>query len=153
MLPMLEVGDRPPEFSLMDGRGKTHSLREFAGRTLVLYFYPKDDTPGCTIEACEFRDAEKEIAARGAVLAGVSKDGPAAHEKFSKKYGLNFMLLCDPELSAIKAYESWGKKKFMGREFDGVLRNTFIIGPNGRIRRIFRGVVPKGHAAKVLESI
>lgn len=150
---MLKEGNPAPDFSLEDGSGKTHSLKEFAGRTLVLYFYPRDDTQGCTIEACEFQGAEKQIAARGAVVVGVSDDGPGSHAKFAKKYGLKFLLLCDPERTTIKAYDSWGKKKFMGREFDGTIRNTFVIGPDGRIARIFEGVSPKGHASRVLEAL
>ncbi len=150
---MLKEGDRAPGFSLKDADGREHSLSEFASRPLVLYFYPKDDTPGCTIEACEFRDAQKAIKAKGAVVVGVSKDGPESHGRFAKKFGLNFLLLSDPGLDVIKAYGSWGKKKFMGREFDGTLRNTFVIGPHGRIKKIFRGVTPKGHAAAALEAI
>ena len=150
---MLKEGNPAPGFSLKDAEGKAHSLSQFAGRTLVLYFYPADDTPGCTVEACEFRDAEKKIEAKGAVVVGVSKDAPESHAKFAKKFGLKFLLLSDPKLEAIKAYGAWGRKKFMGREFDGVLRTTFVIGPDGRLKKIFRGVTPKGHAAQVLEAV
>lgn len=149
---MLKVGDKASDFELEGSDGKRHSLKEFKGRTLVLYFYPKDDTPGCTIEACEFRDAEKKISAKGAVVVGVSKDPVASHAKFKEKHKLDFLLLSDPELSAIKAYGAWGKKKFMGREFDGILRTTFII-KDDVIKQVFEKVTPKGHAEQVLALV
>ncbi|OIO26982.1 peroxiredoxin [Candidatus Micrarchaeota archaeon CG1_02_55_22] len=149
---MLKKGDKAPEFKLSDANGKTHSLAELKGKTIVLYFYPKDDTPGCTIEACEFRDAEKEFTKKNAVVIGVSKDSTASHARFAQKQDLKFLLLSDPELSTIKAYGAWGKKKFMGREYEGVLRTTLAI-KNGRVKQRFDGVTPKGHAAQVLKTI
>jgi len=145
-------GDKAPEFELADADGNTHSLAGFKGKTIVLYFYPKDDTPGCTIEACEFRDAEKDFSSKGAVIIGISKDPAASHARFTKKYSLKFLLLSDPELTVIKEYGAWGKKKFMGREFDGVLRTTFVV-KGGKILERFDGVTPKGHAAQVLETL
>lgn len=112
---MPKVGDSAPDFSLPDGNGKLHPLSEFLGRKVVLYFYPKDDTPGCTVEACGFRDTAEAVAGKGAAVVGVSADSEESHAKFAKKFGLNFLLLCDPEKKAINAYGAWGRKKFMGR--------------------------------------
>lgn len=148
----LMEGAAAPDFHLPDKDGKLHSLKDFVGKTIVLYFYPEDDTPGCTVEACEFRDAKQDIASRGAFVIGISKDSPESHEAFDKKYGLNFLLLSDAEHKVISAYGSWGLK-IAGKEFEGTLRNTFIIGPDGRIKKIFTGVTPKGHAKQVLDAI
>ncbi len=150
---VLKEGDEAPNFSLPDKAGNLHSLSDFAGKTVVLYFYPEDDTPGCTTEACEFRDAQEEIIKRGAVIIGVSPDSGESHLRFEEKYGLNFLLLSDPSHKVLEAYGSWGRKKFAGREYDGVFRNTFVIGPDGRVRKIFLGVTPKGHARQVLDSL
>ena len=143
-----------PDFSLQDQDGKTHSLADYAGKWLVLYFYPKDDTPGCTTEACNFRDERDAIAEFGnAVVVGISKDTVASHKKFAEKYGLNFTLLSDPDHTVIEAYDSWKPKKMMGREFLGVHRNTFIISPEGQVAKEYLGVDPKNHAAQIIADL
>lgn len=139
-----------PNFTLPDQDGALHSLADYRGSWLVLYFYPKDDTPGCTTEACAFRDARDVIAEHGAVVVGVSKDTVKSHKKFADKHSLNFTLLSDPEHETIAAYGAWGLKKFMGREFMGTKRMTFIISPDGMIAREYPDVTPKEHAAQIL---
>ncbi len=131
----MNPGDsRAPDFTLPGSDGKTHSLKDYAGKTIVLFFYPKDDTPGCTKEACKFRDLHPEIAKRAVVL-GVSKDGLDAHGDFIAKYKLPFVLLSDPETSVLKAYGAWGEKMSYGQPVMGTIRSTVIIGPDGRILR------------------
>lgn len=120
---------------------------------MVLYFYPKDDTPGCTKEACGFRDRMGDLQALGAVVLGVSADDVASHKRFAEKYGLNFPLLADPKRQAILAYGAWGKKNLYGKEYEGVLRQTFLIDPEGRIAKVWRKVSPEGHAEKVAEAL
>lgn len=120
---------------------------------MVLYFYPKDDTPGCTKEACGFRDRMGDLQAVGAVVLGVSADDVASHKRFAEKYGLNFPLLADPERQAILAYGAWGKKNLYGKEYEGVLRQTFLIDPEGRIAKVWRKVSPEGHAEEVAEAL
>lgn len=143
-----------PDFSLPDQDGKQHRLQDYTGRWLVLYFYPKDDTPGCTAEACSFRDEREAIAELGnAVAVGVSKDSVTSHKKFAEKHDLNFTLLSDPEHKVIEAYDSWKPKKFMGREYMGTHRNTFIISPDGRIAKKYEGVDPKTHAAQIIKDL
>jgi peroxiredoxin Q/BCP len=143
-----------PDFSLQDQDGATHSLADYAGKWLVLYFYPKDDTPGCTTEACNFRDERDAIAEFGnATVVGISKDSVRSHKKFAEKFGLNFTLLSDPDHAATEAYDSWKPKKFMGREYMGTERNTFIISPAGEIVREYRGVDPKAHAAQIIADL
>jgi peroxiredoxin Q/BCP len=145
---------KAPNFSLPDQDGKKHSLKDYAGRWLVLYFYPKDGTSGCTAEACSFRDEREVIAELGnAVVVGVSKDSVASHKKFVDKHGLNFTLLSDPEHVTIGAYDSWKPKKFMGREYIGTHRNTFIISPEGFIAKKYEGVNPKTHAAQIIKDL
>lgn len=139
-----------PDFSLPDENGKQYSLKDFAGQWLVLYFYPADDTPGCTIEACSLRDARDDIAALGAHVIGVSKDDAAAHEKFKAKHSLNFTLLTDPEKVAINAYGAWGKKQF---GIEGILRKTFIINPEGQVVKVYGRVVPLGHGAQIISEL
>jgi peroxiredoxin Q/BCP len=151
--PVLKPGDPAPEFELPDGAGATVRLADLRGKQVVLYFYPKDDTPGCTTEACAFRDLTPELERRGAVVYGVSADRPASHRRFTSKYGLNFPLLSDPDRHVIEAYQSWGRKKFMGREYDGILRNTFLIDADGRIKQVWEGVKPAGHAEEVLAAL
>jgi len=141
-----------PDFSLPDQDGNTKTLADYAGKWLVLYFYPKDDTPGCTTEACAFRDGREDLAALAEVV-GVSKDTVRSHKKFADKYGLNFTLLADPEHKTIEAYGSWQPKKFMGREYLGTERNTFIISPDGNIAKEYRGVDPKTHAAAIIADL
>jgi len=143
-----------PDFSLPDQDGTVHTLDDYAGKWLVLYFYPKDDTPGCTTEACSFRDEREAIAEFGkAEVVGISKDTVRSHKKFVDKYGLNFTLLADPEHKTIEAYGSWKPKKFMGREYLGTHRDTFIISPDGKIAREYRGVDPKTHAPQIIADL
>ena len=143
-----------PDFALPDQDGTIHSLADYAGNWLVLYFYPKDDTPGCTTEACSFRDEREVIAELGnAEVVGVSKDSVKSHKKFTDKYGLIFTLLSDPEHHTIEAYGSWKPKKFMGREYIGTMRNTFIITPDGKIAKEYIGVDPKTHAAQIIADL
>lgn len=145
---------KAPDFTLSDQNGKVHSLKDYAGRWLVLYFYPKDDTPGCTTEACNFRDERSAIAQFGDTeIVGVSKDSVASHKKFADKYHLDFTLLSDPEHTTIEAYDSWKPQKFMGREYLGTKRNTFIIDPNGNIAKKYEGVDPKAHAAEIIADL
>lgn len=149
----LSVGDQAPEFDLSDETGARRRLADFRGKTAVLYFYPRDNTPGCTIEACEFRDLRARFSAKGAVILGVSPDAPASHLKFKDKFKLPFTLLCDPGKALCKAYGVWKEKAFMGRRFMGVERSTFVIGPDGKIEGVHRKVSAKGHPARVLESL
>ena len=143
---------KAPDFALPDQHGDIHRLAEYRGQWLVLYFYPKDDTPGCTTEACNFRDARAEIAQYAAVV-GISKDSVESHRKFVEKYHLNFTLLSDPKHTVIEAYGSWKPKKFMGRDFIGTQRNTFIIDPDGNIVKEYVGVDPKAHAAQIVADL
>lgn len=139
-----------PDFSLPDSDGNIHSLSDYAGKWLVLYFYPKDETPGCTTQACSLRDARDDIAALGAEVVGVSKDDASAHEKFKAKHSLNFSLLSDPKATAIEAYGAWGKKMF-GKE--GILRKTFIINPEGMVVKVYGRATPIGHGEAVLSEL
>ena len=149
----LKVGDHAPDFTLPASNGKTVSLSDFRGKkTVVLYFYPKDDTPGCTTEACDFRDNWTTVSAEAEVY-GVSPDSVKSHEKFREKFQLPFPLLADDGHAAAERYGVWALKKFMGREYMGVERTTFIIGPDGKVARVFRKVKPAGHAAEVLDAL
>lgn len=139
-----------PEFSLKDSEGTTHSLSQYAGKWLVVYFYPKDDTPGCTVEACAFRDARDDLAELGASIVGISADDASSHEKFKAKHSLNFTLLSDPDHKAIEAYGAWGKKMF-GRE--GILRKTFIIDPDGMVVKAYGRVTPLGHGEQLVRDL
>lgn len=139
-----------PDFDLPDSDGKRHTLKSYADKWLVLYFYPKDDTPGCTTEACGFRDARDELIKLGAEVVGISKDDAALHEKFKEKLTLNFTLLSDPEAIAIRNYGAWGKKMF-GHE--GILRKTFIINPKGYVVKVFGRVTPFGHGEQVVKIL
>jgi peroxiredoxin Q/BCP len=150
---MLKVGDKAPAFSLDTDDGGRIALKDLKGKQVVLYFYPKDDTSGCTTEACEFRDNWKAVKARGAVVLGVSPDSVASHDKFKTKYKLPFTLLADPDHSTAEAYGAWGEKSMYGRKYQGILRSTFIIDQAGRISTIFPKVKPKGHAAEVLAAL
>lgn len=150
---MLKAGDKAPAFSLAtDGGGKV-SLKDLKGKKVVLYFYPKDDTSGCTTEACEFRDSWSAVKAAGAVVLGVSPDSAASHDKFKAKYKLPFTLLADPDHAVAESFGAWGEKSMYGRKYQGVLRATFIIDENGRIATVFPKVKPKGHAAEVLAAL
>lgn len=139
-----------PDFTLTTTDGKTISLKDFSGKWVVLYFYPKDDTPGCTVEACSLRDARDELAAMGAEVVGISKDDPSSHEKFKVKHSLNFTLLSDHDGSVITSYGAWGKKMF-GRE--GILRKTFIIDPSGMVQKVYGRVTPLGHGEQVINEL
>jgi thioredoxin-dependent peroxiredoxin len=139
-----------PDFALPDLEGKTHTLKDYAGKWVVLYFYPKDDTPGCTTEACSLRDARDTLAEMGAEIIGVSKDDANSHEKFKAKYSLNFTLLTDKDRQAIEAYGAWGKKMF-GQE--GILRKTFIIDPKGQVVKVYGRVTPMGHGDQVIADL
>lgn len=139
-----------PDFDLVDSNGDMKSLKDFAGKWLVLYFYPKDDTPGCTTQACSLRDARDDLAEMGAEIVGISKDEQAVHEKFKAKHSLNFTLLSDPTGEIIEAYGAWGKKQF-GQE--GILRKTFIIDPSGVVQKVFGRAVPIGHGEKVKDAL
>jgi peroxiredoxin Q/BCP len=145
----LKPGDAAPAFSGIDQNGHTHQLADYAGKTVVLYFYPKDDTPGCTAEACDFNENLEALAKDGIVVIGVSADTVKKHEKFAAKYGLKFTLLADTERSIIEAYGVWGRKKFMGREYDGIFRETFIIGPDGILQHVITDVKTKEAVAQV----
>jgi peroxiredoxin Q/BCP len=143
-----------PDFHLPDQDGVLHSLKDYAGKWLVLYFYPADDTPGCTTEACSFRDERAVIRELGhAEVIGISKDSVKSHKKFVEKYKLNFTLLSDPDHVVIEAYDSWKPKKFMGREYIGTMRNTFLINPSGSIVKEYIGVNPKEHAGEIIKDL
>jgi peroxiredoxin Q/BCP len=149
----LKEGDEAPEFSAVTNGGDKVSLADFKGRPVILYFYPKDDTPGCTKEACAFRDHFAEFKKRGAVVLGVSVDPVKAHEKFVAKYKLPFTLLADEDRKIVQAYGVWGEKRFMGRKYMGTHRVTFLIGPDGRIKKIWPKVKPDEHAEEVLAAL
>lgn len=147
---MLEIGTKAPEFTLPDKDGNAVSLTDFAGKKVVLYFYPKDNTPGCTRQACAFAEAYQEFKRINAVVIGISKDSVASHQKFAEKYGLPFILLSDPELTAIQAYGVWQEKKLYGKVSMGVVRSTFVIDENGMIEKVMPKVKPDTNAADVL---
>lgn len=149
----IKEGQIAPEFTLLDETDKARSLSEFRGQPVVLYFYPKDDTPGCTKEACNFRNDYDVYKQAGVVILGVSPDTPKSHAKFIAKYQLPFTLLADPDHQVCLDYEVWGRKKFMGKEYDGVFRTTFLIDPEGKIVKVFENVKPDGHSTQVLEAL
>ncbi len=150
----IEEGAAPPDFTLQDTHGNQVALSDFAGKHLVLYFYPRDDTPGCTKEACGFRDLNEEIAKLGASVVGVSPDGPEAHQKFTNKHSLNFTLLCDPDKSMMADYGAYGEKIMYGKKTTGVIRSTVWIGPDGKVERHWRRVAKAAdHPQKVLEAL
>jgi peroxiredoxin Q/BCP len=150
---MLEVGTKAPEFTLPDKDGNPVSLTDFAGKKVVLYFYPKDNTPGCTRQACAFAGAYEEFEKINVVVIGVSKDSAASHQKFAEKHGLPFILLSDPELTAIQAYGVWQEKKLYGKVSMGVARSTFVINENGMIEKAMPKVKPDTNAAEILEYL
>jgi peroxiredoxin Q/BCP len=150
---MLKEGDKAPAFSLPDSTGKTISLKDFKGKKLVLYFYPKDMTPGCTAEACSFRDNIDEIRAKGAEVVGVSADTVKLHQKFTEKFELNFPLLSDESKEMLKEYGIWKQKSFMGKKYMGIERTTVIIDEKGVIRKIFPKVKVLGHTKEVLQYL
>ncbi|MGY4893648.1 MAG: peroxiredoxin [Candidatus Saccharimonadota bacterium] len=147
---MKDVPYNAPDFSLKDSNGTLHTLKDYAGKWVVLYFYPKDDTPGCTTQACSLRDARDTLAEMGAEIIGISKDDPSSHEKFKQKYSLNFTLLVDTEARTINDYGAWGPKMF-GKE--GILRKTFIINPEGQVVKVYGRATPLGHGEAVIEAL
>jgi peroxiredoxin Q/BCP len=149
---MLKEGDKAPAFSTTDADGNTIKLKDFKGQKVVLYFYPKDDTPGCTKEACSFRDDFATFKKRGINVLGVSPDSETSHKKFAQKYKLPFTLLADHEHKIADAYGTYGQKKFMGRTYMGILRTTFLIDEKGKIKKVFEKVKPDEHAREVLEA-
>ncbi len=150
---MLKEGDKAPDIQLANDAGKPFRLSDLAGKRVVLYFYPKADTPGCTVEACEFRDGVKAFAKKGAAIVGISPDKPAAQAKFKQKYDLPFSLLADEEKAAAKAYGVWKEKNMYGKKMMGIERTTFVIGPDGKIEKIYAKVKAKGHAEEVLGQL
>ncbi|MEJ5201615.1 MAG: thioredoxin-dependent thiol peroxidase [Anaerolineales bacterium] len=149
----ISTGIPAPDFTLVDEAGVSHKLSDYLGKPIVLYFYPKDDTPGCTTEACNFRDDYSAYEEAGVVILGVSPDSPKSHAKFKAKYQLPFTLLADEEHKVCEMYGVWGRKKFMGREYDGVFRTTFLIGADGIIKKVFEDVKPADHSAEVLAAL
>ena len=142
-----------PHFSLEDQNGKLHTLNDYLGKWLVVYFYPKDGTPGCTVEACSFRDGRDMLKALGAEIVGISKDSVKSHDKFVNKHSLNFTLLSDQTTDTIQAFGSWKQKKFMGREYMGISRDTYIINPEGKIVKKYEGVNPIKHFEEVYKDL
>ena len=150
----IEEGKAAPAFTLPDANGKGVSLKDFAGKNVILYFYPKDDTPGCTKEACGFRDSWKDLTKRGVVVLGVSGDGAASHQKFAAKYKLPFPLLSDPDRTVMEKYGAYGEKMMYGKKVTGVIRSTVWIGPDGKVKKHWAKVASAAeHPAKVLEAL
>jgi len=150
---MPTVGAAAPDFALLDQDGQLHTLSQYRGQWALVYFYPKDDTTGCTKEACAMRDALPDFSKLNAVVLGISADSVKSHKKFADKYGLPFTLLADEDKKTVEAYGVWGRKKFMGREYDGIFRTSFLIKPDGTIAKVYEGVKPEQHAADVLADL
>jgi thioredoxin-dependent peroxiredoxin len=150
---MLEAGQEAPDFTLLDQDGEEVTLSSLRGETIVLYFYPRADTPGCTTQACGIRDRDADYAAAGARVIGVSPDEPQALKKFAGKYDLGFTLLGDPDHAVADAYGAWGEKSMYGKKYMGMLRSTFIVDADGKIARVFPKVQPKKHDARVLKAL
>ena len=148
----LKEGDKAPDFAVPDAQGNVVRLKDLRGKKVVLYFYPKDDTPGCTKEACAFRDSFAKFKKRGIEVLGVSLDSEKSHQKFTKKFDLPFRLLADTDRALAESYGTYGKKKFMGREYMGVNRMTFLIDEKGKIKKIYQKVKPEDHAEEVLAA-
>jgi peroxiredoxin Q/BCP len=149
----LEAGDRAPAFSLKDQDGATHRLADYRGRVVVLYFYPRDNTPGCTAEACSFRDEFDDIRAEGAVVLGVSTDDAASHRRFREQHDLPFPLLVDTDAKVASAYGAWGEKTLYGRKSIGMTRSTFVIGPDGRLLKVWKRAKAADHGVAVLKAL
>lgn len=149
----LEVGDAAPQFTLPDEDGNPVSLADFKGKRVVIYFYPADDTPGCTKEACQFNDLLPDFSGVGVDVLGISKDGASSHQRFRAKYGLNFHLLSDPERSVMQSYGAFGEKVSYGKTTMGVIRSTFLVGADGKIEQAWYNVKADGHAPKVLTAV
>ena len=150
---MLEVGIKAPDFSLPDQNGDMHTLSEYAGKKVILYFYPRDNTPGCTKQACGFSELYPQFVEKDAVVIGISKDSVASHKKFEEKYNLGFTILSDTELEAIKAYDVWQEKKNYGKVSMGVVRTTYLIDENGIIEKVFKKVKAADNPAQMLEEL
>ena len=150
---MLEVGIKAPDFTLPDQNGNMHSLSEYRGKKVILYFYPKDNTAGCTKQACGFAERYPQFTEKGAVVLGVSKDSVASHKKFEEKYGLPFTILSDPELVAIQAYDVWQEKKNYGKTYMGVVRSTYLIDENGKIVKVFEKVKAADNPEQMLGEL
>jgi len=150
---MLEIGTKAPDFTLPDQNGNMHSLSEYRGKKVILYFYPKDNTPGCTKQACGFAERFPQFTEKGAVVLGISKDSVASHKKFEEKYGLPFTLLADPELAAIQAYDVWQEKKNYGKTYMGVVRSTYLIDENGKIVKAFDKVKAADNPEQMLGEL
>lgn len=149
----LDIGSKAPDFSALDQKDNTISLSIFKGKKIIIYFYPKDDTPGCTAEACNLRDNYEDLTAKGFVVIGVSADNNKSHIKFSDKYLLPFHLISDLNKDIIKAYGVWGKKKFMGKEYEGILRTTYIINEDGVVAHIINKVDTKNHTEQIINEL
>lgn len=149
---ILRINDPAPNFDLQDAEGNTYTLRQFRGKSLVLYFYPKDDTPGCTKEACSFRDDYREYTRNGIAIIGISADSPESHRRFAEKHGLPFILLSDPEKEVLRAYGAWGEKSMYGKRYWGIIRKTYLIDKDGRILKIYPKVRVAGHSEDILKS-
>lgn len=149
----LKIGDKAPDFTAKDQNGNDISLSSFAGKVLVLYFYPKDDTPGCTAQACNLRDNYSELLKKGFKIVGISADSDLSHKNFADKYNLPFPLIADPDKKIIKDYGVWGEKKMYGRTYEGIFRTTFIISEEGKIAKIIDKVKTKDHSRQIFESL
>ncbi|MGN1314358.1 MAG: thioredoxin-dependent thiol peroxidase [Lachnospiraceae bacterium] len=150
---MLTIGTKAPEFSLPDQNGVIHTLKEYAGKKVILYFYPKDNTPGCTKQACGFSERSPQFQEKGAVIIGISKDSVASHKRFEEKYGLNFTLLADPELEVIKAYDVWQEKKLYGKVSMGIVRTTYLIDEEGTIIKALDKVKAADNPQQMLDEL
>ena len=149
----MNLGDKAPDFCLPDAKGHEHCLKDFRGKWIVLYFYPKDNTSGCTKEAKEFSEKKEEFEKLGAVIIGISKDSPKSHERFISKHNLNILLLSDEEHRVLELYGTWGRKKNYGREYFGTIRSTFLIDPDGSIVKVWKNVRVNGHVEEVLQTL
>ncbi|MDB5265700.1 MAG: bcp [Parcubacteria group bacterium] len=147
------IGSIAPDFTLEDQDGVEHSLSQYKGKYVLVYFYPKDDTPGCTKEACLLGEYMPDFSKSDAVILGISPDTVKSHKKFAEKYGLKFTLLADPEKKSISAYDVWGLKKFMGKEYEGVFRTSFLVAPDGTVAKVYENVKPEKHAEEVLADL
>lgn len=150
---MPAVGDSAPDFTLLDQDGNAHTLSAYRGKHVLIYFYPKDDTPGCTKQACALRDAWPDFSKLNAIVLGISADSVKKHKRFIEKYELPFTLLADESKAVVNSYGVWGRKKFMGREYDGIFRTSFLIAPDGTIAKVYENVKPELHAAEVLKDL
>lgn len=150
---MLKIGNKAPEFELADQEGKMHKLSDYLGKKVLIYFYPKDDTPGCTTEACNFRDNFKDMSKLGLVVLGVSKDSVKSHKKFADKFDLNFPILSDESTEMIQEYGAWRLKKFMGREYMGIERMSVLVDESGNVSKIYESVKPAEHTQEVMVDV